>query len=185
MGNGHRVKFWVDKWCENVSLKDEFPLLYRLVVNKGEAFSTMMKRKVDTGEWLFQSRRELYDWESVEATRLIGFLEVHPVLRSSSEDTLVWEASKSGRFTVESVYKFLACGFGSYSRTSKRVWVKYIPPRVQFFGWLAWKGKIKTVDFLLRIGVLNANTSTLCILCKFVDESLNHVLLSCPVTWRV
>ncbi|XP_028114676.1 uncharacterized protein LOC114312615 [Camellia sinensis] len=185
VGNGHRVKFWVDKWCENISLKDDFPLLYRLVVNKGESFSAMMERKVVTGDWLFQFRKERYDWESVEVTRLIGFLEVCPVLWSLLEDTLVWEASKTRRFTVESVYKFLEGGFGRYSRTSKRVWVKYIPPRVQFFGWLAWKGRLKTADFLLRIGVLNANASTLYIMCKSVDESINHVLLSCPVTWRV
>lgn len=57
--------------------------------------------------------------------------------------------------------------------------MKYIPPRVQFFGWLAWKDRLKTSDFLLRSSVLNANASILCILCKFVDESLNHV------AWRV
>ncbi|GMQ09298.1 hypothetical protein CsSME_00052722 [Camellia sinensis var. sinensis] len=133
---------------------------------------------------MFQFRRELYNWERVEATRLVSQLETGPIIRQSSEDTLVWNASITGRFIMESVYEFLAGGSGSLSPISKRIWLKYIPSRVQCFGCLAWKGRLKTADFLIRIGVMNANASSVCNLCKSEGESLNHVSLSCPVTWR-
>lgn len=143
VGNGHRVKFWVDKWCDNLCLKDEFPLLYRLAGEKGETLAAMLERKEDAGEWVFQFKRELHDWESMEAIRLKNQLKAGSVIRNSEEDTLVWIASKTGSFSVESMYRFIADGFGSFSPISKRIRVKHIPPRVQFFGWLACKRKIK------------------------------------------
>ncbi|XP_028092016.1 uncharacterized protein LOC114292296 [Camellia sinensis] len=108
---------------------------------------------------VFQFRRELYDWERVEVSRLITVLETAPSTKSDAEDALVWVASKSGSFSGSSLYKNLAAGYGNKCPTSKSVWVKYILPRVQFFGWLAWKGRLKTTDFLLRIDVLTDNTS--------------------------
>ena len=83
----------------------------------------MLERKEAAGEWVFHFRRELYDWESPEVTRLKNHLEAGSVIRNSEEDTLVWMASKTGSFSVESVYRFLAAGFGSFSPTSKRIWV--------------------------------------------------------------
>lgn len=83
------------------------------------------------------------------------------------------------------MYKFLVNGSSNCSPVSKRIWVKHVPPRVQFFGWLAWKGKLKTAEFLHRIGVLPAGTSVVCCLCKSGTEFLIHVLLLCPVAWRV
>ncbi|XP_028125789.1 uncharacterized protein LOC114322644 [Camellia sinensis] len=122
VGNGHRVKFWVDKWCDNLCLKDEFPLLYRLAGEKGETLATMLERNEDAGEWVFQFKRKLYDWESMEAIRLKNQLEAGTVIRNSEEDTLVWIASKTGSFSVESVSRFIADGFGNFSLISKRIW---------------------------------------------------------------
>ena len=59
------------------------------------------------------------------------------------------------------------------------------PPRVQFFGWLSWKGRIKTSCFLQRLGVLSRGSNVNCIFCNNDLESLNHVLLFCPFTWRI
>ncbi|RVX20582.1 putative ribonuclease H protein [Vitis vinifera] len=35
VGDGTRMKFWKDLWCENQSLEDVFPILFNLTVNKG------------------------------------------------------------------------------------------------------------------------------------------------------
>lgn len=35
VGNGQRLKFWEDKWLNNLCLKEEFPRLYRLSKEKG------------------------------------------------------------------------------------------------------------------------------------------------------
>ena len=36
VGNGRKVKFWKDLWCEFQALKDVFPNLFRLAVNKDQ-----------------------------------------------------------------------------------------------------------------------------------------------------
>ena len=36
VGNGRKVKFWKDLWCKDETLKETFPNLYRLAVNKDE-----------------------------------------------------------------------------------------------------------------------------------------------------
>lgn len=143
VGNGHRIKFWKDNWCENLSLKYAFPLLYRVVVDTSVTLSDMMIRKEEAGEWSFQFRRALFDWERVELSRLVSQIEAGPNLRCCSEDTLVWKASESGSFSVQSMYKLLVEGTSNSSIASKRIWVKHVPPRVQFFGWVAWQRKTK------------------------------------------
>lgn len=59
------------------------------------------------------------------------------------------------------------------------------PPKVQFFGSLAWRGRVKTAEFLHRIGVLDDQVSVLCAFCRNAVESVSHVLLHCPLVWRV
>ncbi|KAF5936254.1 hypothetical protein HYC85_027383 [Camellia sinensis] len=49
----------------------------------------------------------------------------------------------------------------------------------------AWKNRIKTSVFLQRIGVLHNNVSTLCVFCKAVNETVDHVMVSCPFVWNV
>ena len=36
VGSERKVKFWKDLWCEDQTLKEAFPNLYRLMVNKDE-----------------------------------------------------------------------------------------------------------------------------------------------------
>ncbi|KAL7214920.1 hypothetical protein ACSBR1_027160 [Camellia fascicularis] len=55
----------------------------------------MMIRKEEAGEWLFQFRKTLFDWEIVELSRLVSQIEAGPNLRCCSKDTLVWKASES------------------------------------------------------------------------------------------
>lgn len=46
-------------------------------------------------------------------------------------------------------------------------------------------GRVKTAEFLYRIGVLDDQVSVLCPFCKNAVESISHVLLHCPPVWRV
>lgn len=44
---------------------------------------------------------------------------------------------------------------------------------------------MKTSEFLQRMGVLGANARTQCVFCQKESKSVNHVLLHCPLIWRV
>ena len=45
VGNGKRVQFWEDKWLNNLCLKEEFPRLYSLSVEKGCTIQQMYQRR--------------------------------------------------------------------------------------------------------------------------------------------
>ncbi|KAL7189991.1 hypothetical protein ACSBR1_039601 [Camellia fascicularis] len=57
--------------------------------------------------------------------------------------------------------------------------------RCNFFGWLAWKGRIKTSCYLQSIGVLSDASNVSCIFCRNELETVNHLLLCCPFSWRI
>lgn len=100
-------------------------------------------------------------------------------------DCLHWGVNSSGLFTMAYVWKWLQVNRGPDLCVAKRLWKSVAPPKMQFFGWLAWRGRVKTVEFLHRIGVLDDQVSVLCPLCTNAVESISHVLLHCPPVWRV
>ncbi|KAL7213571.1 hypothetical protein ACSBR2_016155 [Camellia fascicularis] len=85
-----------------------------------------------------------------------------------------------GRGGVYKRYEFL---LGSVRKMAVVVWNNCAPPKVKFFGWLAWQGKVKTSSFLQRIGILDASATVGCVFCQNEVESVNHILLFCPFVW--
>ncbi|XP_028085089.1 uncharacterized protein LOC114286192 [Camellia sinensis] len=103
--------------------------------------------------------------------------------RNNSVDSLVWKASSSGMFTVKSVYNRNYAAQGS--EDVRWIWQNLSPPRVQFFGWLVWKGRIKSSTFLQRIGCLSQDATTECVFCDCAVETDCHVLLQCMFAWKI
>ena len=62
------------------------------------------------------------------------------------------------------------------------VWKAKVPPRVAFFVWTSALGKILTMDNLRKRRVMIQDW---CCMCKSSGESLNHLLLHCPVAWEL
>lgn len=71
-----------------------------------------------------------------------------PSLNRNEVDKPVWLAAILGKFVVSVLYKHTDLATGDKCTGSNLVWVNYLPPKVQFFGWLAWKHKVKTSVFL-------------------------------------
>ncbi|KAL7218956.1 hypothetical protein ACSBR2_012093 [Camellia fascicularis] len=59
------------------------------------------------------------------------------------------------------------------------------PPKAQFFGWLAWKGKVKTTGLLHNIGVIRCSEDTMYPFCKSEVEMGSHVLIHYPQVWKM
>ncbi|XP_028068482.1 uncharacterized protein LOC114271065 [Camellia sinensis] len=133
----------------------------------------------------YGKRRPSHQWEVEEQSRIIDVLRAAPALRVGVKDKSRWLASQTGQSFVTTLYRQCELDFGDCVSASRLVWMKYLPPKVQFFGWLAWKYKVKTSVFLKKIGVLDENASALCVFCKLEDESVEHVLISCPLVWKV
>ena len=183
VGNGKRILFWSDAWHIGRSLKEDYPRLYSLSTEKEESLLQISAKK-SLGVWQFQLRRSLLAWEEEEVKRLSGFLESSPALREEIEDSCSWLADKSGKFSVSSVWCWWAAVKESGVRVPAGVWESMASPKMQFFCWLAWRGRVKTSSFLHRIGVLPANAVSQCVFCQSEEESLEHVFLFCPLVWN-
>ena len=62
------------------------------------------------------------------------------------------------------------------------IWKSKIPPRVAFFSWFASLCKILTTDNLRKQHVLVLDW---CYMCKNCGESVDHLLLYCPIACEV
>ncbi|RVW34291.1 hypothetical protein CK203_092982 [Vitis vinifera] len=91
---------------------------------------------------------------------------------------MVWTASRSGVFSVKSLYSTLEPG-GSALFPYVGIWRACVPPKVAFFAWEASWGKILTLDQLQRRGYSLANR---CFLCLAEAETVDHLLLHCVMT---
>ncbi|XP_028051231.1 uncharacterized protein LOC114255885 [Camellia sinensis] len=185
MGNGERIHFWTDRWFNDMSLRCEFPRLFSLSVEKDGSLQFFYQRKGLGSDWKLAFRRSLLAWEEEEVQRLNVVLAEVPNLNLVTEDNCLWKANNSGVFTVASVWERLEVVNGSRIPISNFLWKNAAPPKAQFFSWLAWKGRIKTVEFMHRIGALPINVSSLCVFCKAEVETINHVLLLCPLVWKL
>ena len=60
VGNGKSISFWKDNWMGGISLSNEFPRLYALLVHKNAFIADM---RSDRGSWNILYRRQLRAWE--------------------------------------------------------------------------------------------------------------------------
>ncbi|KAL7201279.1 hypothetical protein ACSBR1_033060 [Camellia fascicularis] len=95
------------------------------------------------------------------------------------------QVADSGIFTVSSLYSFSTSLLGPLLSLSKFIWNHILPPKALFFGWLAWKYKIKTSEFLHNLVILGNNLSTSCIFCNAAPEFAQHILLHCSFSWAI
>lgn len=184
VGNGRRIKFWYDSWLGGRGLKDEFTMLFSLSTEKEDSLQQLSAKIGASGRWQLQFRRSLLAWEEEELQRLLDMLLLTPRLRDGVEDSCSWLAEKSGQFTVASVWRWRAAAGGNDLVVPAGVWVSLAPPKMQFFCWLAWRGRVKTSSFLQRIGALHLSASNLCVFCQVEMETVEHVLLMCPLVWK-
>ncbi|KAL7169038.1 hypothetical protein ACSBR2_034130 [Camellia fascicularis] len=184
VGNGGRIMFWYDTWLNNRDLQVQFPRLYSLSTEKEETRQQISAKKSNLGLWQLSFRGQLFVWEAEELQRLMGLLETSTLGSSDCVDSCSWLANSSGQFSVSSMRRWWDTAIGTGQVVPKGVWVGLAPPKVQFFCWLAWRGKVKTSNFLQRIGVLHASVNNICVFCQADVESLNHVLLFCPPVWK-
>ena len=61
IGNGARVKFWLDLWCCNTTHTLSFPALFKVVANKEDTVVEVWDHYVGNGSWKFNFLRAFND----------------------------------------------------------------------------------------------------------------------------
>jgi hypothetical protein len=97
--------------------------------------------------------------------------------RGKGLDPMKWRLS--GKFGVLSFYEGIRDSNGKDIFPWKSIWKVKVPTRVAFFTWTAALGKILTIDNHRKRKVLILDW---CCMCKSGGESVNHLLLHCPIT---
>uniref|UniRef100_A0A2N9EPP1 Reverse transcriptase zinc-binding domain-containing protein n=1 Tax=Fagus sylvatica TaxID=28930 RepID=A0A2N9EPP1_FAGSY len=137
VGRGDRLRFWVDKWCGETSLKDLFPLLFSCSTNREASFESVLSRSVlsTSWDWNISFVRDFNDWELLVVMSFFRFLQPF-LVRNVRKDTMTWKLRSSGKFDVRSFY----CALQSSNRTIflwKSIWGVKAPRRISFFLWTA------------------------------------------------
>ncbi|RVW99876.1 LINE-1 reverse transcriptase-like [Vitis vinifera] len=71
VGDGEKVKFWKDKWCETIPLSEAFPSLFALASNKEAWVNEVWTTEGEWGgSWNPCFNRPFNDWELEEVERL-------------------------------------------------------------------------------------------------------------------
>lgn len=100
------------------------------------------------------------------------------VLSEGADVRVCFAAGGDEKLQAGMVYQALCGGNGSLDDEAKFIWKNGAPPRVQFFGWLASRGRIQCRSILDRKGLVQGAR---CEVCNGSDETTPHVLFHCDL----
>ncbi|RVW93977.1 Retrovirus-related Pol polyprotein from transposon RE1 [Vitis vinifera] len=161
------------------SFGSSFPSLFALTNDKEESVANVWDSLAEGGwgGWNPCFVRAFNDWEVEEASSFMERLH-HSRVIEDVEDKVSWTETKSGKFSVKSLYLAIEAG-GSARFPSSLIWSANVQPKISFFAWEATWGKALTLDKIQKRGWALANR---CFLCLENEETIDHLLLHCSRT---
>ena len=176
IGNGRSARFWLDHWVGSQPLWSEFQDLYVQAVNPEMSVASALASSPPA----ICFRRELSGTEQDHLAELLSLIA--PVSLSSSDDTVHWSLTPSGKFSVKSLYRKLcecqAC------LVPKGLWTARLPLKIKVFFWQLFRNRLPTSA---NVAKRNGPSSGLCVVCNVVEDA-NHVFFRCPLAcfaWSV
>uniref|UniRef100_A0A2N9HXJ9 Reverse transcriptase domain-containing protein n=1 Tax=Fagus sylvatica TaxID=28930 RepID=A0A2N9HXJ9_FAGSY len=181
VGDGSRIRFWHDIWCGDSPLRHQFPILFQLARAPESRVSDIYHFQGSTISWDIEFTRSVQDWELEMVDSFMSLL-YSQIIRPGVVDSLCWTPSCRGLFEVRSFYTTLISPNPPGTFPWKSVWKAKVPLRVAFFVWTTALGKILTTENLRKRRVIILDW---CCMCKSSGESVNHLLVHCPVAWEL
>ena len=169
VGNGASTRFWEDTWLGEAPLAIQYPSLYR-IVRRRDALVASVFASIPLD---IQFRRSLVGNRWEEWLHLVRRLM--QVQLSQQPDKLRWNLTRSGGFTVKSMYVDVINS--SSIPTSKHVWDVRVPLKIKVFMWFLHKQVILTKDNLIK---RNWTGPTRCSFCD-QGETIKHLFFDCPL----
>ncbi|XP_071712696.1 uncharacterized protein [Rutidosis leptorrhynchoides] len=124
-------------------------------------------------------------FESTHPSRLQVFLNRFKLI-DHSIDEVIWKADQLGPFSVSDAVKLIVQA-GNFPSPAwpKVVWGNNVPSKIMLFHWLAIKQSVPVRVILFKRHILPPNHSLLCNWCMNEDETIEHLLLHCPWSFKI
>jgi hypothetical protein len=159
VGNGAHTLLQIDKWLLGQKVSNLAPRLFAIVPkrisNKRTVLEALTNRK-----WISDIKGALSVGALVDYLNLWELLS-EIVLQPEVEDKHVFSIAADGKYSAKLAYGGLFAGsifFGHYHL----VWKTWVPPKYQFFLWLAANKRCWTADRLAKRGLDHPARCPLC-----------------------
>ncbi|GJY78973.1 RNA-directed DNA polymerase, eukaryota [Tanacetum coccineum] len=176
VGDGNNSRFWLDIWKGDITLRDKFPRIFALEMDKTITVAAKMASLVDSS-----FRRPVRGGiEHVQFNELRSYID--SVTLSNSHDRWICNMSGDGIFRVKDIRNSIDdLMLPSWLEPTK--WVKYVPIKINIFGWRARRDCLPTTANLIRRGVYMEFSN--CQICGLYVEDTHHVLFQCDLAQSV
>ena len=162
--------FWEDKWLGQSTLREQYPALYAIVRNKSDTIAPVL----GTSPPNVSFRRRLLGTRQASWNALRIRLE--SIHLSDGPDTFLWNFTKNGKFSVDSMYRALILPEMPVDiKDNNKNWKMNIPLKTKVFAWYLRRGVILTKDNLAKC---NWHGSKKCVFCH-KDETIKHLFFEC------
>jgi hypothetical protein len=182
IGDGKDARIWGDSWIPRPSTYSiQSPV--RLLHPQARVVELIDQ---DSRRWNAALVESIFQKEEAELIKNIPLSPLGP------KDCKIWRCTANGEFSVRSAYhmemelmELGGCG-SSYSNTEnlvwKTCWKMKVPNAVKMFLWKACHNLLPTKANLAKMGVILTST---CPLCEREEETVEHILWSCPTAQDV
>ena len=178
LGDGSRISFWKDNWCGESPLGETLPTMYSLAIAKWAKVADIWDNSREEGARNPNFVRPFNGMEIIEVQNFMGLLNTIRVGQKVN-DRLFWKEDKKSTYTVRANIVLLESCVAK-TTPMKMLWSNCVLPKVCFFAWDVWWGKVFTMKHLKKGGFQMASK---CPLCGEAEEDLNQLLIHCPSVW--
>ncbi|RVW79612.1 putative ribonuclease H protein [Vitis vinifera] len=106
---------------------EEREALWKQVISRKYGVEEGVDPSVEEGSWSSRFSKAFNDWEVVLVERLL--MTIQEKVNAELEDRVVWKKTKSGIFTVKSLYSAIEPG-NTIWFLRNIIWCPYVPPEV-------------------------------------------------------
>jgi hypothetical protein len=188
VGVGNSTSFWNERWIGDQTLRQLFPRLFGISLQKDDLICNMGRLGDGVWIWDLRWRRILFVWEEEQYNALLEVIA--PFLPSGQQDKWLWMGDSHG-FTVNSAYLLLVdeyrppvLGDPVMDLVFKYLWKCGAPSKVCSFSWQLLLDRIPTKDNLLKRRIIQVQHEQ-CSMCGVASESARHLFLHCGFAAKV
>jgi hypothetical protein len=188
LGNGETTLFWQDSWHQWPALgaedwaRDICTQATRAGLTKVADY--WQNNPMEDTWRCWRVERERMDLElHVDLAPLQEELAKRKIPKIEGEDILRWGYGTQGSFSTREAYQIKTQSDPlPASKVWQKIWNLKHWPKITLFLWLVSHSSILTWDNLLKRGFVGPS---ICILCGEAEETMNHLLNTCPYTAQI